>query len=212
MVNNNPYREDGYITGIPTGTFSYVLEFCNDVVNNGIPVYVSVNPIRDAKVNECFPNVERVVKERGGESIIGWQIWEWYGVMIEAEFHAIWRNPQNELVDITPKVLPFEKILFLPDPNARYEERQINNIRKSLNNDLLVEEFIRTADKKFTLLNEGGRATQRAISLSEEESREHDCLQFKLASLLMQIINKVPGRNELCRCGSGRKFKKCHGR
>jgi hypothetical protein len=208
---SNPYRLDKNITGVPTNIFPYVLDFCRSIVTNGIPLYVPVQPALGVIEAECFPNVEEVVKKYGGRSIIGWQIWEWYGVMIEAEFHAVWMNPKGFMVDVTPKALPFERILFLPDDTAKYVESQVNNIRRSLVRKMSsLDEFIDIANRKFELLNKGNRATQREIKLPVEENAEWRTLGTRAIDLQIKIIQTIPGRNDLCRCGSGKKFKKCH--
>ena len=207
MENN--YRTDGYTTGVPKALFPHVLEFCKTISNNE-PVYVPIRPEGHALLNECFPNVEEMVKKCGGKSVIGWQIWELYGIMIEAEFHAVWLSPKNELIDITPKSLPLDRILFLEDPNAHYEEKQVNNIRKSLlkgNKD--VEEFIQIHDKMFAIYNDGDKAIQKSIT--SEQQKQYEALSIESINPLLKIFSFTPGRNQLCRCGSGKKYKNCHG-
>lgn len=210
----NKYRKDGYITGVPENTYSYVLDFCTKlpgvVVN---PVYVFVSPKSDSVVNECFVNVENIVKKYGGKSVFGWQIWEFYGVMIEAEFHSIWLTPENKLIDITPKQLPFKRILFVETPDIFYTGKQTNNIRKSLLKDnILVDEFIQTSENIFKILNNGERATQTSINLSNDEKTYLMNLQRRLLNLQVSIIESVPKRNDPCRCGAGLKYKKCCGK
>ena len=43
---------------------------------------------------------------------MGWRIWEWYGVMIEAEFHTIWESSDGILHDITPAPQEIGRTLF----------------------------------------------------------------------------------------------------
>lgn len=48
---------------------------------------------------------------------------------------------------------------------------------------------------------------------SEHEHREQAKAQSRARHFSKQIIGgRLRGRNELCGCGSGLKFKKCHGR
>jgi len=161
-----------------------------------------------------MPNVRRRIEREGGEEVLGWKIWEWYGVMIEAEFHMVWRSPGGVLRDITPNQLPFEQILFLPDPSLTYLGRQVNNIRCPLNADPRVVDFIRDANEFFLIQNEGDRAALSDISetISNEERARLKFLLARRALLEAEISNSTPRRNELCRCGSGRKYKKCCGR
>lgn len=46
-----------------------------------------------------------------------------------------------------------------------------------------------------------------------QEDAEMDQLvqSMRDSKFAMRSTQKRPGRNELCPCGSGRKFKKCHG-
>ncbi|MEZ0470041.1 hypothetical protein [Luteimonas salinilitoris] len=61
------------------------------VVPGGEAGYLTVQPEADAVVNECFPNVEAKIARAGGRMLCGWQLWEWPHVLVEAEFHAVWR-------------------------------------------------------------------------------------------------------------------------
>ena len=88
------------------------------------PEYVPCKPNSSAPQNECFPLVEAKVEAEGGELILGWQIWQGQ-LLVEAEFHAVWKTPSGEYIDITPKPMPFDKILFVVDHNAAYEGKQV---------------------------------------------------------------------------------------
>lgn len=52
---------------------------------------------------ECYSNVLKMVKENGGELILGWQITPHmlceHGIHMEA--HAVWRAPDGRLVEVT---------------------------------------------------------------------------------------------------------------
>jgi hypothetical protein len=116
-----------------------VQKLCSELVSEGVPLYLKVTPKSYEEANDCFIVVEREVAERGGEVCFGWTIWEWPSVFIEADFHAVWRAPTGELIDITPKQLPIERILFLPDIVRRYEGKQVKNVRRALSADSAVE-------------------------------------------------------------------------
>ena len=98
-----------------------ILELCSTVSPGQKPFYVTVKPLPNQEFNECFRIVPEHVTTHGGEQIIGWSIWKFIELMIiEAEFHAIWRSPGGELYDITPKETGDIKILFLPDPSRNH--------------------------------------------------------------------------------------------
>ncbi|XVJ59134.1 MAG: GNAT family N-acetyltransferase [Tepidisphaera sp.] len=84
----------------------------------------AVQPIPECSMpyRWCYQNVERVVRERGGELVLGWQVTKngIQGRGVEMESHSIWRNPQGQLVEVT-KGRP--GWLFAPSPNVVKNER-----------------------------------------------------------------------------------------
>ncbi|MCR6496278.1 hypothetical protein LJB71_08640 [Thermomonas sp. S9] len=99
------------------------------VVPGGNGIYLPVNPEAGAVVNECFPNVQAKLERDGGQMLCGWQVWEWPHVLVEAEFHAVWKSPAGALVDITPKAQNETHILFVPDPRLSYQGLAKDNVR-----------------------------------------------------------------------------------
>jgi uncharacterized protein YecA (UPF0149 family) len=129
--------------------------------------------------------------------------------MIEAEFHVLWRSTDGQFHDVTPNAIPFERVLFLPDPSLTYEEKQVDNIRRPIISDPRIVKFISAAEEVFAINNAGDRASKFEIHVTQEEAQTLRSLQMLRAQLVMQIEASFPGRNELCRCGSGKKFKRC---
>jgi hypothetical protein len=136
----------------------YVLRFCRSVVPDAAPVYVPCRPESAAPLNECFPLVDRQVASAGGVSVVGWAVWEWPKVFIEAEFHAVWKQPDGSFFDIVPRHLPIPRILFFPDPKRVYVGRQIDNIRLPLCNDKTVKRFCEVSALIHKELNAGALA------------------------------------------------------
>jgi hypothetical protein len=168
--------------------------------------YVKHSPESYAQVNDCFPAIDRKVRKCGGKVLYGWQLWEWSDVLLEAEFHAVWLSPENELMDVTPKPFKVEKILFLPDPIMRYEGKQVNNIRVPLSNNPLTRDIIGICDAIFRIQNKGDRANQLAVSLEGPEAQLHQWLQ-EMQSFVLQLLKSGLTRNSLCPCNSGGKYK-----
>jgi hypothetical protein len=133
----------------------YVVSFCRSVVAKPEPRYVPLEPIESAEPDSCFELVPSHVAKNGGAMSIGWSVWEWPQVFIEAEFHAIWVCPDGREVDITPKKIPQRRILFLPDPHRMYEQFQRDNIRKPLCRDKDVTRMIEIARLMHAELNAG---------------------------------------------------------
>jgi hypothetical protein len=133
-----------------------ITDFCAKISPGSIPVFLSTEHVHGAKALNCFENVNNYVKLKGGDIQYGWLIWEWPNVMIEAEFHAVWKPYEGKLVDITPN--DTIKVLFLPDNKMGYERKQVNNIRKALRNDKLIRRYIKSSNKLFAVMNKGNLA------------------------------------------------------
>ncbi|MCE8023655.1 hypothetical protein [Billgrantia aerodenitrificans] len=165
----------------------YVRRFCWDVVRGSEPRHVRHEPLPGAPTMECFSIVPEQVARFGGEQVLGWAIFEWRKVMIEAEFHTVWRNPNGDLVDLTPRPIPLRKILFLPDPNRRYEGRQVDNVRKPLVNDPRIRRFIQLAERLTALLNEGDLADQYGEIPATPEMRD---VQNEMGQLQLALAER----------------------
>jgi len=198
-------------TGTPSTISEPILSLCRSICASQEPMYVKHSPESYAQVNECFPAIDRKVQECGGKVHYGWQLWEWSDVLLEAEFHAVWLSPENELLDVTPKPFKVEKILFLTDPSMRYEGKQVNNIRVPLSDNPIPRDFIGICDAIFRIQNKGDKAHQSAISLESSEAQLHQWLQ-ETKLLTLQMLESGLNRNSPCPCNSENKYKACHGR
>lgn len=194
----------------PKDLFPYVIEFTKSISPDNNPFFIKITNNPSGIIKECVKNVENYIKLHKGEKVFGWKIWEWYGIMIEAEFHTIWRSPSGELQDITPEEQLFERVLFLQDATLNYKEEQIDNIRKPLNDNPDVKKYIKAHQSLFEFMNRGERALMHGeVEFSDKEMKEYMNLQLNISKLGMLVDNSVPERNDLCRCGSGMKAKKC---
>lgn len=173
------------------------------------PIFVDVVPEPYANVVECFPAVEEKIRRDGGGQQIGWQIWK-TEILVEAEFHAVWVSPDGQCVDITTKQVPTDRILFLPDPKAKYHGCQVDNVRLNITDNRLVDDFINVSEAIFRLENEGERAMQHEISLSGQEAQLYQALRQTKAAIYF-MLQQRQSRNSPCFCDSGIKYKRCHG-
>lgn len=133
---------------------SYVQAFCKSI-SEASPELIKFQPQENAPQNDCFILVDQHMEQHGGSKVIGWAVWEWPKVMIEAEFHCAWKSSDGELIDISPRPKQFEKTIFLPDNTKLYRGRQVNNIRRALNNSLTTKKYIETANNIFKEMNKG---------------------------------------------------------
>jgi hypothetical protein len=77
-------------------------------------------PVRNDKFGVygwCSNGVLEKIKHDGGSIVFGWTIWEWPGVLLTGEFHAVWMDAKNNFYDITPKPHGETEIIFVPDRN-----------------------------------------------------------------------------------------------
>lgn len=159
------------------------------------PVFLDLRATVDAEVGECFHNVEAKIKRDGGSYQNGWIVWHAPGLLIEGEFHRVWKSPSNELIDITPKADGERRILFIADSQIEYKNEIVPNVRLPLSDDPILKSIIGMKDREIDIRRQYNDGTgQSQIPLSAMYDR------------------KKPGRNERCPCGSGKKYKSCHGR
>jgi hypothetical protein len=133
-------------------------------------------------VNDCFPNVDKLIGQYGGSIEHGWLLWEALpGLLLSAEFHAIWIDSKGNRREVTPSDLRHERIAFLPDPARTYEGRQVNNVQMSLKDNPLIDKLIAWEDSKFALMNDGDLADYHgAVELPGEFMHQGMTLMFTI--------------------------------
>lgn len=88
--------------GTPRELTPAIRALCSELAADSEPAYLDVSPAEGARDLDCFPVVEAHVRNVGGDVVYGWRIWELPWTYIGAEFHAVWRSPGGDLIDITP--------------------------------------------------------------------------------------------------------------
>jgi len=172
---------------------AHVIDFCKRVMPGASPVYVPHEPLTGKPLRECFPIVEAHAAEQGGERVLGWAVWEYQEVFIEAEFHAVWRDLAGELHDLTPHLLKPDRLLFIPDTFREYLGCQVDNIRQPLTDDLDVVRFLYLAKRRFEILNAGGRAFQHGeIALPPKALKAFRKVESELLNLQNRLGRRYP--------------------
>ena len=92
-----------------------ILKLARQIDAKSEPEYVSVQPSSDCVAGASFQNVSAMARRSGGSAQHGWRMREQPAVFVEGEFHAVWRRPDGDLIDITPRADGLNEILFLPD-------------------------------------------------------------------------------------------------
>jgi len=205
-------------TTTPPTISDAVLTFCGEITSAAMPEYIQVEPDHTGIHGECFSNVRDRVKSEGGSIVYGWTIWEWPGVLLEAEFHSIWEDRDGARIDVTPKPDGERQILFLPDRSQEFDfetRQRRDNIRKALSQEPDVLEFIELGRRRKQIL------LTNAVSpgISDVDATEWLHLEQRIKELAFSLRSRKSaplkrgkvGRNQSCPCGSKRKFKRCCG-
>ena len=93
-----------------------VISLCESL-NAEPPTYVPVRQDPHGIYGFCNLGVVEKIKADGGTIRFGWNIWEYPGLYLTAEFHAVWVDAAGTLIDITPKPDGETQIVFAGDPS-----------------------------------------------------------------------------------------------
>lgn len=201
-----------YFAGIVPKIIDKEIErFCKKINYKKKPIYIDIKPANNAIIDECFINVDKFIKDNGGRCVNGWAIWLHPHCLLEAEFHAIYKDETGNLIDITPHKGNISQILFLEDDSLRYEGYSINNIRKNLSHSKLIDECIDAWNKLYEILNTGENKYRHGkINLNEYQSKQYMYLNSIIQNNLFHFYAKLKLKpNDTCICGSGLKYIDC---
>ena len=169
-----------------------ILELCEEIAPGSGPVFIEIAPEPGCEPADCFENVRRKIKKEGGRIQYGWALWEWPGVFIEAEHHAVYEPPSGTpWHDLTPCLRNSSRRLFLADDKATYnfsdEGIRRDNIRRALADDSLIEEFFKAARKRSAFYN---GLPGMAITLHASEDKEMQKLERRVARAVEALTEK----------------------
>jgi hypothetical protein len=137
------------------------------------PGYVPVQTDPTGMFGFCNVGVLEKTKADGGTIRFGWCIWEFAGVCLTAEFHAVWVDPTGKLVDITPKPDGETRIVFAGDPTYPPDfdfTKRPNNRRSRIYQPVDRTELAQAKIATFSesqLKYETGRATRKGVTLEQ---------------------------------------------
>ena len=112
----------------------------------GSPLFVKVRARADSVFNDCPEDVRKQIEDHGGSAVTGWLVWEWADVYLFTEFHMVWKNTTGDLLDISAKIDGERLVLFVPESGIRYENKRIYGNYLPLNDDPLIEAFIKARE------------------------------------------------------------------
>lgn len=176
---------------VPSASAPHALAFCASVVPGAAPELVEHAPLLGEPMKECFSIVPKQVAAHGGEQLNGWCIWQAGGMFVEAEFHAVWKRPAGQLLDITPRPFHASEVLFLADAKREYVGRQVDNVRQSLVRDHDVTRYLFLLRRRFEMLNEGDLANQHGtIALRGKALKGYERLIKEVAQLERRLARR----------------------
>ena len=189
------------------------------ILPDAVPIVVPVNPESYAEMNACFPSVKEKINRDGGDMLLGWTLRK-ETFLMSAEFHAVWKSPRGELLDVTPKgilnphgenlIVPTDKILFVFAPHAKYEGQQVNSVYLNISGNPLADDFIDCAHHVFGMMNRGSRAMQHGeIKMFGAEGEECEFVRL-MQKHLTQMVRDGQSSRSPCFCGSGNRYRNCH--
>lgn len=197
----------------PRSIHKHVQNLRKMISSSGEPTWVDVAPDPKAEIDECFLNVRKRINVLGGDIQHGWCIWERPGLFIEGEFHGVWKSPNGQLLDVTPKRNGVQRILFVVDPIRTFDETaftRIDNIRMAISDHPSVKRLIETAEAYQRYKEEC--SDPKNPRLMHLDPRRVQFYETVIAQAEFEMMNLPIGRNDQCRCGSGAKYKKCCGK
>ncbi len=192
-----------------------ILSICRELLTVEAPCYIRVQPTIGAAIDECFLIVADRVARSGGAVVYGWSIREQPKLFVEAEFHAVWRDKDDVLIDIAPKQRPTERILFAIDTVKTFTGRQVDSVRRPLSRTPSIIDLINVLDAEFEFMNRGPRASQQGeLVFRDHDASEYQDIQRRKTIHYLAMLKLSP---EIwpygpCACGSGKKVRWCHGR
>jgi hypothetical protein len=204
-----------FVTRAPLVVHSTIRTLCDQIRSDTDPQYIRINPGSEDQPLDCFNNVRRRIAQDGGDIVFGWAIWEWPGIFVEAEHHAVWAPPSGGAwQDITPGPPSFRRRLFLPDDTAIYDFANEgilrDNVRLAVSTSPLVQAMFEAATERVAILN--GIPGVGRVSASVETGRQLQNATMRQMQLQIDIGMTHTAPRAPCFCGSGKMFKQCHGR
>lgn len=172
------------VTTTPSGINKHVRSLRDKIASPIEPVFVRVQARSDSRSSECIEATAKHVSEFGGSSVFGWQVWEWPGILIEGEFHAVWRSPDGEFLDVSKKDDNENLVLFIPDPRLTYNGETIDNIRIHIGENPKIKQLISMKERFYRLFKEThGNATGMLVLKGElaDLHTQSECLVSELA-------------------------------
>ncbi len=199
------------LTELPARVTPGIGRACSSIGLRGSPVFVRVEPARDADANRCIYNVRRAAERGDGEVVLGWKILAWPRVLVQFIGHAVLRN-RERLLCITPDRHGDEQVLFVADPSIEFDAAdpmaRMPSLQIALDPHRDVAEFISVQDQ-IRALKEKFPPSSAPLLLTGADAVALKRLEALQVRLIREIALRTRKPSEPCVCDSGRRFRKC---
>lgn len=170
---------------VPGSITSSILEFCRSIAPNE-PAFIISVPLRRSATSFCFENVDRKIARNGGSKVFGWAIWHIPDRYFEAEHHAVWRNKNGGLIDVSPQMGQRRRMLFLPDPSAVYDPKCPRpNVLAPDGTSPEALEFVQLGNQRNALLMRCRIPGSAEIRLFDADQNELAAINRRIQKLLI---------------------------
>lgn len=134
-----------------------------------VPLLVPYRKVRAARSGECFHNVRDYVRLNGGNVVDGWVVWETPPLAVQAEFHSVWRNPDGQLIDITPPLTKGSFVTFIPAAaGLTYEGRNVHPYNLAYEDNEIARRWVEIAQRFQELAYPEGELQTPTFKLTGE--------------------------------------------
>ncbi|MEC5129022.1 hypothetical protein VSU19_19835 [Verrucomicrobiales bacterium BCK34] len=185
-------------------------DICEEVSPENYPIYMGIEPLPEFPPDNCYFNVAEMVEREGGDSVFGWAIYEWPRVWHEFQFHAIWRDNEGDLHDVTPRRDNEKVVLFLPS-ELEFTGAPVSTRWFLMTSRSPVKE-IRDIQIEIEKLKQDSYAVRGAAPLPVGPERDLIISLEQKKLFLMSQQNCAPKLSDPCPCMSRQKYKFCCGR
>lgn len=189
---------------------AHVRSFCRSINSVSVPIFLRLNPDPDALPRECFNNVLKRCGSQGGTIQYGWAIWTWPGIWLKAEHHAVWRDPDGNLTDVTPNTPDTTHVLFLPDSLRLHDPTRctrVPNVVRALKPD---PDILRIKEAEDLLRDYQDQHTIPGTAIVRANRVVLGQLGMAKDVALFTVLTRYTRGSQPCPCESGLKFRACH--
>jgi hypothetical protein len=194
----------------PKEETQFVKKLLEKINSEFLPEQISLRIEEYSEKLNCFNNVDRKVELDGGKVHYGWAIYQ-TNILCEAERHAVWENEDKELIDITPREVDFEQIMFVSDNDFEYKGQIIDNYRINITKNKVVDHFIKVCETLSDFYSLGIRKNDWELELEPHVAKIINEYEDLKSQLELYIIKGGNLRSK-CICGGEKKYKNCHGK